>query len=136
PCPGCPRDIPVDSPELKEVLGHSIAQLNTENDHPFYFKIDTVKKATSQQSLDCNANVYMRPWENKVIPTVKCQALDKTIPIRRRPPGFSPFRSAKVQETKAGTTRLLRACEYKGRLSKAGAEPAPERQAESSQVKQ
>ena len=48
PCPGCPRDIPVDSPELKEVLGHSIAQLNAENDHPFYYKIDTVKKATSQ----------------------------------------------------------------------------------------
>ncbi|XP_029326601.1 T-kininogen 2-like, partial [Mus caroli] len=88
------------------------------------------------QSLNCNANVYMRPWENKVVPTVKCQALDMTTLIRRRPPGFSPFRTARVQETNAGTTRLLNACEYKGRLSKAGAEPAPERQAESSQVKQ
>ncbi|NP_001412044.1 kininogen-1 isoform 4 precursor [Mus musculus] len=87
------------------------------------------------QSLDCNANVYMRPWENKVVPTVKCQALDMT-EMARRPPGFSPFRSVTVQETKEGRTRLLRACEYKGRLSKAGAEPAPERQAESSQVKQ
>ncbi|XP_021040085.1 kininogen-1 isoform X3 [Mus caroli] len=171
-CAGCPKDIPVDSPELKEALGHSIAQLNAENSHTFYFKIDTVKKATSQvvagtnyviefiaretkcskesnteltedceikhlgQSLNCNANVYMRPWENKVVPTVKCQALDMTTLIRRRPPGFSPFRTARVQETNAGTTRLLNACEYKGRLSKAGAEPAPERQAESSQVKQ
>lgn len=173
PCPGCPRDIPVDSPQLKEVIGHSIAQLNAENKHPFYFKIDTVTKATSQvvagtkyviefiaretkcskesnteltedceikrrgQSLSCNANVYMRPWENKVFPTVKCQPLDTTGTIRR-PPGFSPFRIVRVQETKEGTTRLLNLCEFKGRLAKAeaGAKPAPEHQAESSQVKQ
>lgn len=167
-CRGCPRNIPGDSPELKEALGHSIAQLNAENNHPFYFKIDTVRKATSQvvagvkyviefiaretkcskesnteltadcetkhlgKSLDCNANVYMRSWENKVVPTVKCRALDMM--RLHRPPGFSPFRTVRVQETKEGTTRLLNSCEYKGRLLKAGAEPAPEQQAESSQA--
>ncbi|GAB1300148.1 Kininogen-1 [Apodemus speciosus] len=258
-CRGCPKEIPVDSPELKEALGHSVAQLNAENNHTFYFKIDTVRKATSQvlvvagvkyaiefiaretkcskesnkeltadcevnhlgQSLNCKANVYMRPWENKVFPAVKCQPLQMT--MMSRPPGFSPFRAVRVQETKGGRTqikakthrdhehghdhghwppkrhglghglqkphglghghqinlivldskgsmamtihkqwdmviiivmvtitflvivmvvvlvmdpRLLNSCEYKGRLSKAGAEPAPEPQAESSQVAQ
>ncbi|CAO2631400.1 Kng1 [Lemmus lemmus] len=47
-CPGCPKNIPVDSPVLTEPLGHAIKKLNTENNHSFYFKIDTVKKATSQ----------------------------------------------------------------------------------------
>ncbi|CAO2631402.1 Kng1, partial [Lemmus lemmus] len=135
-CPGCPKNIPVDSPVLTEPLGHAIKKLNTENNHSFYFKIDTVKKATSQvvggmkyfiefiaretkclkenntelkedcevkstgQSLSCTASVYMRPWENKVQPTVKCQVLE----MMRRPPGFSPFRSVQVQEAKEGRT--------------------------------
>uniref|UniRef100_A0A8C2MHM1 Cystatin kininogen-type domain-containing protein n=1 Tax=Cricetulus griseus TaxID=10029 RepID=A0A8C2MHM1_CRIGR len=137
-CLGCPKKIPVDSPELTEPLGHAITKLNTDNSHSFYFKIDTVKKATSQvvggmkyfiefiaretecskesnteltancevkpigQSLNCKANVYMRPWENKVEPTVNCGALEM-ITMLRRPPGFSPFRSVHAQETK-GTT--------------------------------
>ncbi|XP_075823936.1 kininogen-1 isoform X1 [Microtus pennsylvanicus] len=136
-CFGCPKSIPVDSPVLTEPLSHAIKKLNTENNHSFYFKIDTVKKATSQvvggmryfiefiaretkcskesntelkedcevkspgQSLSCSANVYMRPWENKVEPTVKCQVLEV---MMRRPPGFSPFRSVQVQEAKEGTT--------------------------------
>ncbi|CAH6792200.1 Kng1 [Phodopus roborovskii] len=169
-CPGCPRKIPVDSPEVTEALGHAIRKLNTQNSHSFYFKIDTVKKATSQvvagmkyfiefiaretecskesnaeltencevkpvgQSLNCNANVYMRPWENKVEPTVNCRALEM-ITMMRRPPGFSPFRSVQVQETKEGTTRLLNSCEYKGRPSGAG-ESAPGSKAESSHLAQ
>ncbi|XP_038200956.1 T-kininogen 2-like isoform X3 [Arvicola amphibius] len=140
-CFGCPKSIPVDSPELTEPLGHAIKKLNTENNHSFYFKIDTVKKATSQvvagmkyfiefiaretkcskenntelkedcevkslgQSLSCSANVYMRPWENKVEPTVKCQVLEVVGAQLRRPPGFSPFRSVQFQEAKEGTTK-------------------------------
>ncbi|KAH0506406.1 Kininogen-1 [Microtus ochrogaster] len=108
-CPGCPRTIPVDSPVLTEPLGHAIKKLNSEINHISYFKIHTVKKATSQvvagmryfidfiaretncskannmelgpdcevkssgNGLSCNADVYMRPWENKVELTVKCQ---------------------------------------------------------------
>uniref|UniRef100_A0A8C0CXH2 Thiol proteinase inhibitor n=1 Tax=Balaenoptera musculus TaxID=9771 RepID=A0A8C0CXH2_BALMU len=47
-CAGCPRPIPVNSPELEEPLDHSIAKLNVENNGTFYFKIDTVEKATVQ----------------------------------------------------------------------------------------
>nr|XP_005910824.1 PREDICTED: kininogen-1 isoform X2 [Bos mutus] len=47
-CAGCPKPIPVDSPDLEEPLSHSIAKLNAEHDGAFYFKIDTVKKATVQ----------------------------------------------------------------------------------------
>ncbi|XP_054556402.1 kininogen-2-like [Talpa occidentalis] len=47
-CKGCPKEIPVDSPELKEVLNLSIKKLNAENNGTFYFKIDNVKKATAQ----------------------------------------------------------------------------------------
>lgn len=164
-CPGCPKVIPVDSPELTEALGHSITKLNSESNHTFFFKIDTVLRAASQvvggmkyfieftaretkcskendtelrenceinhlgQSLNCNANVYMRPWENKVHPTVTCRALEMTA-VMRRPPGFSPFRSSQLQKTKDGRTRLLNVCEYKGRLSKTGPEPAPKREAQ------
>uniref|UniRef100_A0A8C3YN83 Thiol proteinase inhibitor n=1 Tax=Catagonus wagneri TaxID=51154 RepID=A0A8C3YN83_9CETA len=47
-CPGCPKDIPVNSPELEEPLKHSIDKLNAENNGDFYFKIDVVEKATVQ----------------------------------------------------------------------------------------
>ncbi|KAL1787317.1 kininogen-1 isoform X2 [Sigmodon hispidus] len=170
-CAGCPKDIPVDSPELTEALGHAITKLNTENNHSFYFKIGTVKKARSQvvggmkyfmefiaretecskdsntelkanceakpagQNLNCKANVYMRPWENKVESTVNCEALDMMSMIRR-PPGFSPFRSVQVKETKDGKTRLLNSCEYKGRPSGAGAESAPGSEAASPHLAQ
>ncbi|XP_051006728.1 kininogen-1 [Acomys russatus] len=138
-CPGCPKNIPVDSPELTEALNHSITKLNAESNHTFFFKIGTVIKATSQvvggvkyfieftaretmcskendteltascetnhfgQILNCHANVYMRPWENKVHPTVTCRALEMT-GMMRRPPGFSPFRSFLQHEIKGGTS--------------------------------
>ncbi|KAF4020909.1 hypothetical protein G4228_012638 [Cervus hanglu yarkandensis] len=76
-CAGCPQPIPVDSPELEEPLNHSIAKLNAENNGTFYFKIDTVKKATVQTSL------------------------------MKRPPGFSPFRSVQVMKTEEKTTVSL-----------------------------
>lgn len=47
-CPGCPSEIPVDSPQLEEPLKHSITKLNAEHNGLFYFKIDTVNRATSQ----------------------------------------------------------------------------------------
>nr|KAF6477792.1 kininogen 1 [Molossus molossus] len=160
-CVGCPKKIPVDSPELEEPLRHSITKLNAENNGTFYFKIDVVETATTQvvsgvkyvieftarettcsketnkeltknceanklgEILRCTANVYIVPWENKVYPTVNCQPVAMTS-LMKRPPGFSPFRSVPVEETKGGTTKQLRPCEYKGRPQKAGAEPTPE----------
>ncbi|XP_040858906.1 kininogen-1 isoform X1 [Ochotona curzoniae] len=47
-CAGCPKDIPVDSPLLQEVLTHSTKKLNEVNNGTSLFKIDTVKKATVQ----------------------------------------------------------------------------------------
>ncbi|XP_058919709.1 kininogen-1 isoform X2 [Kogia breviceps] len=47
-CAGCPTSIPVNSPELEELLDHSIAKFNAENNGTFYFKIVTVEKATVQ----------------------------------------------------------------------------------------
>ncbi|XP_008703425.2 kininogen-1 isoform X1 [Ursus maritimus] len=47
-CSDCPKDIPVNSPELEVALNHSIAKLNAENNGTFYFKIDSVKSATVQ----------------------------------------------------------------------------------------
>ncbi|MBZ3887733.1 Kininogen-1 [Sciurus carolinensis] len=76
-CPGCPLEIPVDSPELKEALTHSIAKLNAENNETFYFKIDTVKRAAAQMT-----------W-------------------MKRPPGFSPFRLSYPKKTRGGTTVSL-----------------------------
>ncbi|XP_050002461.1 T-kininogen 2-like isoform X1 [Alexandromys fortis] len=166
-CLGCLESVPVDSQELTEPLSHAIKKLNSEINHISYFKIDTVKKATSQvvagmryfidfiaretncskannmelgpdcevkssgNGLSCSADIYMRPWENKVEPTVKCQDIQV---MMRRPPGFSPFRSVQVQEAKEGTTRPANACEYKGRRS--GAESTPGREAESSHLAQ
>ncbi|XP_023606248.1 kininogen-1 [Myotis lucifugus] len=160
-CPGCPKEIPVDSPDLKKALTHSITKLNAESNATFYFKIDIVHKATSQmvagtkyfvdftarettcskesnkeltesceinklgEILRCTADVYVVPWEKKIYPTVKCQSVGKTS-LLKRPPGFSPFRSVQVAETKEGTTKQLRPCVYKGRPQEARAEPTSE----------
>ncbi|XP_020734485.2 kininogen-1 isoform X1 [Odocoileus virginianus] len=141
-CLGCPQPIPVDSPELEEPLNHSIAKLNAENNGTFYFKIDTVKKATVQVVagkkysivfiarettcskgsnkelikscevnrhgliLNCDADVYVVPWEEKIYPTVNCHSLGQTS-LMKRPPGFSPFRSVQVMKTEEKTTVSL-----------------------------
>ncbi|XP_069414467.1 kininogen-1 isoform X1 [Ovis canadensis] len=141
-CVGCPKPIPVDSPELEEPLNHSIAKLNAENNGTFYFKIDTVKKATVQVVagkkysivfiarettcskgsneeltksceinkhgliLNCDADVYVVPWEEKVYPTVNCQSPGRTL-LMKRPPGFSPFRSVQVMKPEEKTTVSL-----------------------------
>ncbi|XP_076724425.2 kininogen-1 isoform X4 [Callospermophilus lateralis] len=160
-CPGCPFEIPLDSPELAEALTHSIAKLNAENNETFYFKIDTVKRATAQvvagkkffieftarettcskednteltescetkkpgQSLSCNAEVYVIPWEQKVYPTINCQVLGM-MTLMKRPPGFSPFRAIPGEKKEGGTIRHLMSCEYMGRPPKTGTEPTSE----------
>ncbi|KAM6225328.1 kininogen-1 [Rhynchocyon petersi] len=135
-CVGCPKEIAPDDPELQTALRHSITKLNAENNATFYFKIDSIKKATIQvvagqiysivfiakettcskesneeltdscatntlgKTLECKADVYVVPWKGKITPTVKCQA-PVTDSLRKRPPGFSPFRS--VPRNRAGT---------------------------------
>ncbi|KYO46387.1 hypothetical protein Y1Q_0018110 [Alligator mississippiensis] len=48
-CAGCPVPIPVDSPELEEVLKVSMEKYNSESNSDFYFKIRSVFHATVQQ---------------------------------------------------------------------------------------
>ncbi|XP_008054554.1 kininogen-1 isoform X2 [Carlito syrichta] len=162
-CAGCPRDIPTNSPELKEALTHSITKLNAENNETFHFKIDTVKKASVQvvagqkffieftarettcskesneeltescetknsgKALDCSAEVYVIPWEKKIYPTVNCRPA-VMISLMKRPPGFSPFRSALIEKIGEEITKHLRSCEYKAQPPKPEAEPASERE--------
>ncbi|XP_059587849.1 kininogen-1-like [Alligator mississippiensis] len=47
-CAGCPVPIPVDSPELEEVLKVSMEKYNSESNSDFYFKIRSVFHATVQ----------------------------------------------------------------------------------------
>jgi hypothetical protein len=63
-CVGCPIEIPVDSPQLKEALTHSIGKLNAENNETYYFKIETVKRATSQVCQWCYKKRCWSLWAN------------------------------------------------------------------------
>ncbi|XP_012589956.1 PREDICTED: kininogen-1 [Condylura cristata] len=163
-CKGCPKEIPVNSSELKEVLSHSIKKLNQENNGTFYFKIDSVNKATVQvvsgtkyyieftakettcskesnieitsscevkesgQVLICDSSIHSVPWTGSTESTVNC--VPKTMAVvRKRPPGFSPFRSVLMTDEREDTTELLRSCEYQVRARGPGAEAAPEGEA-------
>lgn len=155
-CAGCPKEIPVDSPQLKEALHHSVRKLNEEPNMEFYFKIDQVKEAKSQvvagmmyfinfiakettcsresnieliencefnqspKVLICDAEVYIVPWEKKVHPSVSCTP-EGMAKLMKRPPGFSPFRSALKMQTPEGTTTQQKSCEYQGRREAQGA---------------
>lgn len=45
-CPGCPRTIPNDSPELKELLKVSMEKYNSESNDDFYYKGGEILSAT------------------------------------------------------------------------------------------
>nr|XP_009675571.1 PREDICTED: kininogen-1 isoform X2 [Struthio camelus australis] len=47
-CAGCPKTIPNDSPELKELLKVSMEKYNLENNDDFYYKAGEIEKATVQ----------------------------------------------------------------------------------------
>ncbi|XP_004745269.1 kininogen-1 isoform X2 [Mustela putorius furo] len=78
-CTGCPKDIPVNSPELEVPLNHSIAKLNAENNGTFYFKVDKVKSATVQVvagekfSVEFTARETMCSKESNEELTESCQ---------------------------------------------------------------
>uniref|UniRef100_A0A8C3NJ20 Uncharacterized protein n=1 Tax=Geospiza parvula TaxID=87175 RepID=A0A8C3NJ20_GEOPR len=50
-CPGCPRTIPTDSPELKELLKVSTEKYNSESDDDFYYKGGEIQSATVQVGI-------------------------------------------------------------------------------------
>ncbi|RMC02001.1 hypothetical protein DUI87_21163 [Hirundo rustica rustica] len=92
-CPGCPRTIPSDSPELKEILKVSVEKYNSESDDDFYYKGGEIESATVQASLSCDAQIHVIPWLNKISPQVNCSEQHQAVFFARRPPGFTPFRS-------------------------------------------
>ncbi|XP_066181906.1 kininogen-1 isoform X1 [Sylvia atricapilla] len=47
-CPGCPRTIPNNSPELKELLKVSMEKYNSESNDDFYYKGGEIESATVQ----------------------------------------------------------------------------------------
>uniref|UniRef100_A0A8C3NJ94 Uncharacterized protein n=1 Tax=Geospiza parvula TaxID=87175 RepID=A0A8C3NJ94_GEOPR len=91
-CPGCPRTIPTDSPELKELLKVSTEKYNSESDDDFYYKGGEIQSATVQvgifhrdeeqilhyywpelnASLSCDAQIHVIPWQDKIYPQVNC----------------------------------------------------------------
>ncbi|XP_017930329.1 kininogen-1 [Manacus vitellinus] len=50
-------------------------------------------------SLSCEAQIYVIPWENKIIPKLNCSEERRLEFFARRPPGFTPFRSASPSHT-------------------------------------
>ncbi|XP_025926812.1 kininogen-1 [Apteryx rowi] len=44
--------------------------------------------------LKCEAQIYVIPWENKILPQVNCTEELLPVFLARRPPGFTPFRTA------------------------------------------
>ncbi|XP_025950601.2 kininogen-1 isoform X2 [Dromaius novaehollandiae] len=140
-CAGCPRTIPKDSRELKELLEVSMEKYNLETNDDFYYKagdieaatvqvvagknyhiIFTVKKTNCSKKefeklhedcdatpnsvpLKCEAQIYVVPWENKILPQVNCTKEYLPTLLARRPPGFTPFRTASfIQYQPAKTT--------------------------------
>ncbi|XP_030135910.4 kininogen-1 isoform X2 [Taeniopygia guttata] len=128
-CPGCPRMIPNDSPELKELLKVSTEKYNLESNDDFYYKGGEIRSATVQvvagkkyrvkftvwktncsksefeklnedctvtsnsESLSCDAEILVIPWQDKIYPQVNCSEEQQVVFFARRPPGFTPFRS-------------------------------------------
>lgn len=155
-CAGCPKDMPLDSPQLKEALDLSVKKLNEENKGVFYFKAERVIKAQSQvvagtryivnfiakettcskgsdkeftescefnqtgAALNCDADVVIVPWEKKVHTEINCSP-EGVATLMKRPPGFSPFRSAMMMEPPEEPTKPQKSCEYKGRREAPGA---------------
>ncbi|XP_074009929.1 kininogen-1 [Numenius arquata] len=135
---GCPKSIPKDSPELKDLLKASMEKYNSESNDDFYYKGGEIKTATVQVvagqnyhltftvqktncskkefekftedceatsdsvPLPCEAQIHVIPWDNKILPQVNCSKGRSMELLMRRPPGFTPFRSAAVLDQPTG----------------------------------
>ncbi|XP_014727048.1 PREDICTED: kininogen-1 isoform X3 [Sturnus vulgaris] len=62
-CPGCPRTIPNDSPELKEPLKVSIEKYNSESSDDFYYKGGEIQSATVQVVAGKKYQVKFTVWK-------------------------------------------------------------------------
>ncbi|XP_059543314.1 kininogen-1-like [Myotis daubentonii] len=129
-CMGCPSEIPVDHPYLKDALNHSITKLNAENNATFYFKIDIVHRATSQvvagssYFIDFTARETTCSKESNKELTESCEInkvgekLRCTAAVYER--SWENIIESTVKCLSLGKKKL-RPCVYKGRPQEAGA---------------
>ncbi|XP_004473762.2 kininogen-1 isoform X2 [Dasypus novemcinctus] len=79
-CPGCPINIPANSPQLEEPLKLSTTKLNAMRNEPFYFKIESVQRATVQvvagvrYSISFTARETTCPKESNQELIINCKA--------------------------------------------------------------
>uniref|UniRef100_A0A8C8AT92 Kininogen 1 n=1 Tax=Otus sunia TaxID=257818 RepID=A0A8C8AT92_9STRI len=119
---GCPKAIPKDSPELKELLKVSMEKYNSESNDEFYYKGGEIEAATVQavagqkyhlifavQKTNCSKKEFEKLQEGceAIYCSCSCNKYDyycnvfQTV-LARRPPGFTPFRSfATLEEPNA-----------------------------------
>ncbi|XP_023788669.1 kininogen-1 isoform X2 [Cyanistes caeruleus] len=62
-CPGCPRTIPSDSPELKELLKLSVEKYNLESNEEFYYKAGEILSATVQMVAGKKYQIKFTVWK-------------------------------------------------------------------------
>ncbi|XP_057887108.1 kininogen-1 isoform X2 [Melospiza georgiana] len=62
-CPGCPKTIPTDSPELKELLKVSTEKYNSESNDDFYYKGGEIQSATVQVVAGKKYQVKFTVWK-------------------------------------------------------------------------
>ncbi|XP_028920750.1 kininogen-1 isoform X2 [Ornithorhynchus anatinus] len=101
-CAGCPQNLPVDSPELKEPLKHSLDKVNSADNYTFYFKVETIRKATFQLVAGQKFSIEFlvrqtrcSKEDNEKMPE-DCEVDSNGSSFLKRPPGFSPFRSVQT----------------------------------------
>uniref|UniRef100_A0A7M4EWV1 Kininogen 1 n=1 Tax=Crocodylus porosus TaxID=8502 RepID=A0A7M4EWV1_CROPO len=111
-CPGCPKHIPNDSPELKEILKASMEKYNSESDGDFYYKVEHVLHTTVQVVAGKNYEIEFLIGKTNCSKSEAeklnedCEiVIPKTI-LARRPPGFTPFRSLMLHEIYPVTSSL------------------------------
>lgn len=134
-CMGCPSEIPVDHPNLKEALAHSTTKLNAENNATFYFKIESVHRATSQvvagtnYFIDFTARETTCSKENNKELTESCE-INKLGEILRCAANVYvvPWKNIIQPTVKCLSLgkKQLRPCVYKGQTQEAGAQPTSE----------
>nr|KAF6378578.1 kininogen 1 [Myotis myotis] len=137
-CPGCPIEIPANSPNLKDALTHSITNLNAENNATFYFKIDIVHRATSQvvagmkYFIEFTARETTCSKESNKELTESCEINKHGEMLRCTADVYVVPWENKIESTvkcQSPGKKPLRPCMYKARPREAGAEPTSENMA-------
>uniref|UniRef100_A0A8C0FNE5 Kininogen 1 n=1 Tax=Bubo bubo TaxID=30461 RepID=A0A8C0FNE5_BUBBB len=118
---GCPKTIPKDSPELKELLKVSMEKYNLDSNDEFYYKGGEIEAATVQavagqkyhlifavQKTNCSKKEFEKLHEDcEAMPdsvshndVANCNVPNRQINLHQklRPPGFTPFRSFAAQQ--------------------------------------